>query len=317
MFLGKTGIFAIIMFIIFMSCTISVLKKDEDNFAIKAQEEKSVENVPDGYIGIYSEEDFLNIKNDISDLKLDKNYILMRDLDMKDYNFQGFGAHFWGIFDGNYHTINNLKIEKLDPTSDCVEAIFSALRDATVKNLTLRNQTMKITSNYNYMGGIARQSRGNTILEGINIIGLSIITSNTRNVNIGGLIGEGTANVSNCYVSGEIQAEGLVISGSNIGGLMGTQGIIKNSSTEITIRASGGGNIGGIAGSANSVIESYSKCNIEVNGDSGKIGGLVGNVSSTTTIDKCYAIGRISTGLSAGNIGGLIGSSNGAKISNV
>lgn len=70
-----------------------------------------LENVPEGYIGIYDIADLYGIRNDLT-----ANYILMKDIDMSedtaeggDWNLTGHGwtpiDGFAGTFDGNGHRI--------------------------------------------------------------------------------------------------------------------------------------------------------------------------------------------------------------------
>ena len=93
-----------VYFIVNLPKKIAIEKNEEE---IKA----SVEEVPEGYIGIYNADDLRNMANNLAG-----NYILMVDLDMTEQAFTPIGTgttksnSFTGTFEGNYHTISNLTI---------------------------------------------------------------------------------------------------------------------------------------------------------------------------------------------------------------
>ncbi len=111
--------------------------------------------VPEGYIGIYNEEDFANIAKDLSG-----NYILMVDMTDKTYTIIGSSTKtFTGILDGNYHTISNLNISM----STQYVGLFGYINSGTVKKLTLENETVKGGSAQDtYIGGLVGYNQSGT-----------------------------------------------------------------------------------------------------------------------------------------------------------
>lgn len=204
----KFGLFCFIVmsFIIaFIYCGNSKIYR-QVKIAETSKIKASQTTVPDGYIGIYTAEEFVNMANSISGATNVSNYILMEDIDMKDYTYEVPSGIFSGVFDGNYHTISNLKIE----SSSNYVGIFRIVKEGTIRNLTLRNEIVKATysgtTNYdNNIGGIAGRALSSNI-EGVKIIGETKLEDLTTKgaVYTGGLIGYGDANIIDCYVEGEI-----------------------------------------------------------------------------------------------------------------
>ncbi len=135
--LSAIGILLIIMMIL-SSCTTrtnhSISTNNGFNEDQSTEENLQLTEVPSGYIGIYTIDDLYN-----SDKNADANYILMNDIDLtEDDDWEGINNY--SIFDGNYHTISNLK----STTSGLFEEV------KFVKNLTLENISIQ-----NADGGLA------------------------------------------------------------------------------------------------------------------------------------------------------------------
>lgn len=78
--------------------------------------------VPDGYIGIYTVDDFDYLRNSNTG-----QYILMNDIDMTDTK-KWDGINFQGTFDGNNYEIKNYHFSN---------GFFDTIIDATISNLTI------------------------------------------------------------------------------------------------------------------------------------------------------------------------------------
>lgn len=146
--------------------------------------------IPDGVHEIYTKEDFYKINNDVS-----ASYILMNDLDFsEEENFESI-PEFSGIFDGNGHTISSVHKK-----SDLQAGIFLELKNAEIRNLTVKNSNFDVV-NYDTssigqlvcIGSIAASGE-NSVIE--NITAENVIIScktNKKGARVGGIIGYGYA----------------------------------------------------------------------------------------------------------------------------
>ncbi len=147
-------------------------------------------------------------------------------------------------------------------------------------------------------------------LEGGHIVGSYATGSVSGRHDVGGLcgrtnIGTLTANLRDSYATGAVSA-----TGSNVGGLVGSQNIIiRQSSATGTVSATGDGGdaIGGLVGTQNALIQNSYATGSVSGTNKFKVGGLVG--ISIGVIRNSYATGTVSltTSLPAGSIGGLVG----------
>ena len=139
------------------------------------------DEVPDGWIGIYTPEDLDAIRED-----LDANYILMNDIDMGAWgdwepigslvNGEDPDANFFfsGTIDGNGHEIRNMKIH-VDNTGTAPEDIsmdngmvaFVRLLSGTIKNLGFVNADVLVQGpKAHWVGGIAGMVYGDDFVNG-------------------------------------------------------------------------------------------------------------------------------------------------------
>jgi len=183
--------------------------------------------VPDGYNAIYTIEDLYCISFD-----LDKNYILMNDLDLStatanggDWDFDGRGwdpigsnciyadEAFSGIFDGNGHTISgiNINFSSLPSGSGneiCV-GLFSNVT-GTVKNLSVSGSisAFPFYEKTIYVGGITGKLGGN-IYNCSNATQISIYSGSTICATtsfVGGISGISlnSSKITQCYNTANI-----------------------------------------------------------------------------------------------------------------
>ena len=264
---------------------------------------QKIDNV-DYYI-IDSEEKlawFANESNKNHTGAFSKNAKLMKDLDM--------GSHLWipicagaggtginkvtyckygGIFDGNGHTISNLKMvssELEDIDSLYVQNVgFIGAFTGTLQGLTLENVIVLGQGNG---GRYVQQSTSNNAY--------------SKPVSIGTLVGWSSGTVQNCRAIGEIVTSGV---GQSVGGLVGNSmgGSITGSISEVSVDASGVAYAGGIVGYTKNTV-TISSCvyagsgvhaegSGEINGKTyvSQAGAVVGNAfegSSVTLTDVYY-----------------------------
>ncbi|MCR5484889.1 MAG: hypothetical protein K6F09_04780, partial [Clostridiales bacterium] len=126
----------------------------------------AADEVPEGYTGVYTIEDLYAIR-----YALDKNYILMNDLDLTEDTAPGgdwdngcgwapIGENstipFTGTFDGNGHTITGMQISSIKTE---YAGLFGYVT-GDIKNLTLDNAVISTIGSCLYAGSVAGYSTG-------------------------------------------------------------------------------------------------------------------------------------------------------------
>lgn len=251
-----------------------------------------VSEVPDGYVGIYTVNDLLRINSNIS-----MNYILMEDLDLSSYpDWEGLtnNAH----FDGNGHTISNLRSEKSGLFDECNMVTGLILKNVEIAFNNL-DETNTISHSDYYIGAIAntiKKSLTNCSATG-NISIISLHEDVMCDFCIGGLVG-GAENViiSSCtndvsifYDTNEVGQEYVdVVCGGIIGSVSDDK---KSSSISWCVN--------------NAVIDvlSYTKDDDMGWFDYyGFCGGVVGKITPYIDIDFCINTGDITSSVIASGI---------------
>ncbi len=258
-------------------------------FAVRAE---AADEVPDGYIGVYTVDDLYNIRNGLT-----SNYILMNDIDLSeatsidgDFDFNDSGwdpigsngiygsGTFSGIFDGSGYTISGMRIDVSSipsGTGTMYIGLFGRV-SGTIKNLTVSGTIKSDAAKTKYVGSIVGFLNG--VLENCHSDCEIIVSNNTNEV--GGL-------------AGRVYDTGKITLCSNRGNI------------------SGATNAGGIAGyscNRNTIEKCYNTGNI----DGTDCGGIVGywyvNTNSYVGyINDCYNSGSIS----GTNCGGIVGKEEG------
>ena len=270
--------------------------------------------VPEGYIGIYSIEDFDYIPSNPQ-----YNYILMKDLDVTGINTPEEGYDIDGVFDGNNYTISNYSSNH--PLFESPRAILNLkMENATITN-SANNLNVDGYAEDDYVSGSKytailaqhlydydkdedKYEMENCHVSGVIKIELADYDLNYgesfySNVHIGGLVASALSNtaISNCSFDGKIE--------------------IISSNKEHTYSL----NVGGICGKAyaNSLIfkcNTYGNIDIDTSNNGFNIGGICGK-ESNGSIQYCGNNSNINS-KAAGNYGGIIGYSDwhGANIYN-
>lgn len=302
-------------------CTISV--------AIPVIDQQTT--VPPGYIGIYNDVDLNNVRNN-----LNANYIVMADIDLSNSPFNtdsngweplgSTSVHFEGIFDGNNHTISNLRMNR---TTNNYTGLFVSADSALIKDLNLSD--VAIGSNWQY--GVLFSSSTNSTLDNISVDG--VLSTTTESYSVGGLIGDSNGDtISNSDTDITILNP---TSHGSLGGLLGrsTDTIISDSHSKVSVPS--GTWVGGIVGNATRTTITNTTTDVALEGD--YTGGLVGlstlgTITSSSTEGSIRnanqgagLVGRDTSGIIQNstssvsvhgiNAGGLIGSSIDSILSNV
>ena len=166
---------------------------------------------------IYNTSDLIAFRNDVNS---GENYsgrtvYLMSDIDMSSICSSSVGSWvpigvgvnggFAGTFDGNYHTISNLYINK----SDCIDLGFFSILTGVVRNLKFDNVYIENTNNANIntqTGTISGSNHGTILNCGVNSGTLKATKTsinynkNYPGPNLGGITAANTTGiVKNCY----------------------------------------------------------------------------------------------------------------------
>lgn len=159
------------------------------------------------------------------------------------------GNPFKGTFDGNTHTIKNLRV-KNDKVDTTPIGLFGCIESATIKNLgvVISDQGIRdLSSSCETIGGIVGQASGGTITSCF-VTGGSITAYKPGNQGYaGGIIGyaEGNVTVSYCYTAvesifGYVDSGGSGAAGGIIGAFNGNNITIKNCLSLTPLYRSGG-----------------------------------------------------------------------------
>ena len=249
--------------------------------------------VPDGYIGIYTAEEFDKIRNNRT-----AKYILMGDIDLSSLPSWEPSYLSGGILDGNGYTVSN-----------ATAPLFMYANQSMILNLGVVS-VFSISRGLE-LAGIAEEAE-NSSIDNCFFAGKMLVEgvydSKDRAGGIVGTIRDG--NVSNCYNLANLSSKGYL--GGIAGGIIG--GGLYNCFNAGTL--SSYGIIGGIAGVLNESVVIFGCYNSGTITNSSqvmeqKIGGIVGINSETGTksIHNCFNVGNISvSNVGQAAVSGILGS---------
>lgn len=158
--------------------------------------------VPDGYIGIYTADD-LNITN------MKGKYILMADIDVENDVISPIGtesAPFKGVFNGNGHTIKNIKFDDTNNSS----ALFAVVSGGVIKNLIVEDAVASVTSESSdaaYSAVIAAKITDGALIDNCYVSG-SVTADSVGVPYAGGVVAYvDSSNVSSCVSTVTVNAK--------------------------------------------------------------------------------------------------------------
>jgi hypothetical protein len=134
------------------------------------------------------------------------------------------------------------------------------------------------------------------ILQNITLVDVEVTGTQSR---LGALVGASEGTISGCVVSGEVS--GTTYTGGLIGLMTG--GSVTNCQSSCTIIS--GDQSGGLIGYAERATITNCHADVEILGEGGEVGGLIGWVCDSTEVSGCSASGTITAG--DWGAGGLIG----------
>ncbi len=240
-------------------------------------------------------------------IELNSCYILNNDLDLNYIPWTPIGTStqpFSGTFDGNGHTISNLKIN----TTQNYVGLFGYVSGGRLKNINIDN--VDIVSTGSYVGALAgyvidKATNINCVIENCSVTGTGSVKGNA---NIGGLVGYAGAlanPITGSYT--ECAVVGTATTNTYVGGIAGyayNAGINKCYSIGTV---TGGTSVGGIVGDVTVTTNNFSIQNCfslsSVKATSNLAGGIAGK-STSCSLYYCYFAGRVE---GSANVGGLCG----------
>lgn len=234
---------------------------------------------------------------------------------------------FRGTFDGNNHTISNLKLYVEVPSDKKYDrfycGFFGKAEGATIKNLTLQgdaflNSKNKQTHGNYYLGGLLGFGSNKTLIENCRNE-ISLMAYNLPTLKMGGLVGSlHNSSMQVCANVGDIVA--ISVSHPDLGGIVGygdTDIVIACHTENVEMKSTQTGSIsysGGIAGRLDyksTLVASYSLIDdmfTDAWGVSTARGGLaahVGSDGSWGNIYGCYAVITLWDSVDAHNKGNI------------
>lgn len=269
---------------------------------------KQLTEVPEGYIGIYTKEDLVQLSREFSGKR--KNYILMNDIEFTDADYAAGGICEGGFkpigsltdyaeathggtylvnsynvesFNGNGYVIKNLKLYATE--LDRVGLFYDA---DTVINLGIENCEINVDftdsdmhdNYYGYWGAIVGHARlvGGCYVDGLNVN----IRLNVKDMGVQQWVLDGASGIN-------IHSNPLQF---NVGGLCGRSAYVDSCYVnDAVISVVGEGNeyaelnVGGIAGAAYSCVTSYFCGNISTAGAAGFKTVSTNDISVATLAD--------------------------------
>ncbi len=209
----------------------------------------------------------------------------------KDYN-----KYFYGVYDGDYHTISNLTIDRSAVDSNYI-GLFGYVRGVSDSGRVTKLYLSSVNiSGRQAVGGLCGQLGGKGSISHCWTTG-----SVSGYSSVGGLVGMNSGMIYHCNSSATVSG-----TSNNVGGLVGDNyyGHIKDSYS-MGGNVSGDHSVGGFVGNSTNGSPTISHCHSSNNvSGTGTLGGFIGNTSLTKIMD-CYSTGNV-TG-TAINVGGFIG----------
>ncbi|MDR2383209.1 MAG: hypothetical protein LBD76_04915 [Prevotellaceae bacterium] len=233
------------------------LKMSENNLILR--------DAVDGYIPVGTYSEFQLINTDA----VTRAGVYKQEADLDLLNLEWTPIGLVGVFDGNNHTLANLKISGNNDYAGLFGVIGAFIENNTIQNVHIISGTV---SGSDYVGGVCGYSFKSLITN------CSNTSSVSGNSNVGGICGgSDSVIITACYNAG------LVSGNSNVGGVCGYS--VSITACYNTGSVSGNANVGGVCGSSShSVTACYNTGSVSGNAN---VGGVCGNLVYGS-ITACY-----------------------------
>lgn len=281
---------------------------------------------------------FLTSASDLKSMNKDRNYLLIKDVDLGGYSWTPFPSGYTAIgyntygatFDGNGHTISGFTIDYSSKTATYPNVGFFSNITGTVKNLTVSGTLSNTySSESDWTSGLLAGAviKNYTTPSVINCHSKGSVS--TLRGNAGGLIGSTKdATISNCSSSATVTMPSGALT-SAIGGFLGsdqdstiTNCFATGAVTCYQTTASAGSDCGGFTGNLYKGIHQYcyatGAVTVSGSGTYAYAGGFAGVIDYPRPI-YCYSKGNVSvngsysSNICAGGFSGLSETSGDAK----
>ncbi len=199
--------------------------------------------------------------------QINDNFILTQDIDLADYKWLG-AMSFYGVFDGQYHSITSLNGE---------EPLFSSIKDATLCRIDVQGELSESS-----VGGSITQTAENS-----QIYDCSSALSQSCELFAAGILGYsvGDSNIiTNCYNTASLTSG--YVAGGIVGCVDSSIKIVNCYNTADISAPYAGGVLGYAVGTSDTTLNIRSSYNVGAVSGSGIIGL---NTSSQVTLDACYS----------------------------
>ena len=174
-----------------------------DGFIVPVVQQKTV---PDGYIGIYSADDFDKIR-----LNKSAKYILMTDIDISLITDWKAIPYFTGVLDGNGFIVKN--------TTNVIDAVFLYVENGTIMNLGVEINCSFPVLDLAELNLPGIDLSEYSLLEIYEL--LADMATDGEKTEYGPMAGIAeiiqNTTISNCYVSGQISANTALMKGNDTG----------------------------------------------------------------------------------------------------
>ncbi len=163
-------------------------------------------------------QDAANQSNSTKDFSKDKYYKLTADLDFTNFDygtnagFVPFGkasvATFQGTFDGNGHTISNIKISTETDSESTIAGLFAYVMGGTIKNLGIVNAKVDVSTKGEDFGILIGRAKNSVLIENCFVRGWTY--ENILDCSFGAIVGVifwGQVTCKNCYVLNNAENE--------------------------------------------------------------------------------------------------------------
>lgn len=187
-----------------------------------------------GAYQIGTADDLLWLASAVNDgSKTDANAVLTADLDLEGIDWAPIGTYqhlFEGVFDGNGHTIRNLKVEAAEPW----QGLFG-ISTGEIKNIGgLTGEVLGKRPNF---GSVVGENRG-TVINCTSSVSVQCMSNN--DITFGGITGRNKGTISSSVFKGVVTAEHIVAGKKTAGGIAGiNEGKIEKCVNAGTIKGHG------------------------------------------------------------------------------
>ena len=223
----------------------------------------------------------------------------------------GSGSGFVGSFDGKGYVISGMTVD-VKSSQIAIAGFFGYMAGATdetlkISNLGVINSEVSASSSYSALaGGLVGYSPSLTIE---NCYNTGSVSASGYGPDAGGLVGcSSFLTIENCYNTGNVSAESsssFVSAGGLVGDVFSSLTITNSYNTGSVSATSSPSyaHVGGLVGHSGSIIieSSFNSGKVSTNNSSANVGGIVGYINGSATINNTFCTGDIQSPSGSGD----------------